>query len=107
LLIAALFWRGSNKWGALAVTLWVAATVVAVALFQHAVPAPAPGPPLVFWSFGGLDVLSRTPGGTAVLGFMPVVPMVIGSALLMYFVSLMTPKPKTATIAKYFDFLGR
>src|SRR5882672_4312466 len=43
LLVAALFWRGSTKWGALAVTLWTVAAVVAVALFQHSVPAPAPG----------------------------------------------------------------
>src|SRR4029453_6041987 len=34
LLIAALFWRRSTRWGALLVALWVAATVLAVALFQ-------------------------------------------------------------------------
>lgn len=102
LLIAALFWRGSTKWGALASTVWVAAAVAAVAIFQHSVPAPAPGPATVMWSAGGLEVLSRTPGGTAVLGFMPVVPMVIISALLMYGVSLATRKPSAATIARYF-----
>src|SRR4029079_4939805 len=74
LLVAALFWRGSTKWGALAVTIWTAAAVVAVAIFQAIVPAPAPGPPTVVWALGGFDVLSRTPGGTAVFGFMPVVP---------------------------------
>ena len=103
LLVAALFWRRSTKWGALAVTLWVAAAVVAVAVFQHAVPAPAPGPPLAVWTMGGTEVLSRTPGGTAVLGFMPVVPMVLVSALLMGIVSLVTRKPKQSTIAKYFQ----
>ncbi|HVQ38420.1 MAG TPA: sodium:solute symporter family protein [Pyrinomonadaceae bacterium] len=102
LLIAALFWRGSTKWGALASTLWTASAVVAVALFQHAVPAPAPGPPTLIWSLSGFEVLSRTPGGTAVFGFMPVVPMVIVSALLMILVSMMTRKPSTATVAKYF-----
>jgi SSS family solute:Na+ symporter len=102
LLIAALFWKGSTKWGALASTVWVVIAVVAVALFQHAVPAPAPGPSTVVWSLGGTEVLSRTPGGTAVFGFMPVVPMVIISALLMYVVSLATEKPKPATIARYF-----
>lgn len=102
LLVAALFWKGSTKWGALACTVWVAVAVVAVALFQHSVPAPAPGPSTVIWSLGGTEVLSRTPGGTAVFGFMPVVPMVIISALLMYFVSLATRKPDSATIAKYF-----
>jgi len=102
LLMAALFWKGSTKWGALAVTLWTVASVVAVAVFQHAVPAPAPGPPLVAWAIGGTEVLSRTPGGTAVFGFMPVVPMVLVSGLLMVIVSLVTSKPKQATIAKYF-----
>lgn len=103
LLVAALFWRGSTKWGALAVTLWTALAVVAVAIFQHSVPAPAPGPPLLVWSLAGMEVLSRTPGGTAVFGFMPVVPMVIISALLMILVSLVTSKPREATVAKYFS----
>jgi Na+/proline symporter len=102
LLIGALFWRGSTKWGALAVTLWTAAAVVAVAAFQSAVPAPAPGPSTVIWSLGGTEVLSRTPGGTAVFGFMPVVPMVLVSALLMFVVSLLTKKPAETTIGKYF-----
>ncbi len=106
LLIAALFWKGSTKWGALAVTLWVASAVVAVAVFQQLVPAPAPGPPIVYWSLGGTEIISRTPGGTAVYGFMPVVPMVIISALLMFVVSKLTPKPKQTTINKYFDFLN-
>ena len=102
LLVAALFWKGSTKWGALAVTLWTAAAVVAVAIFQYVVPAPAPGPSTVIWSLGSSQVLTRTPGGTAVFGFMPVVPMVIISALLMIVVSLVTRKPNQRTIAKYF-----
>ena len=53
LLVAALFWRGSTKWGALASTLWVVVGVVAVGVFQAMVPAPAPGPPTVVWSPGG------------------------------------------------------
>ncbi|HKO95540.1 MAG TPA: sodium:solute symporter family protein [Pyrinomonadaceae bacterium] len=106
LLVAALFWKGSTKWGALAVTVWVAAAVVAVAAFQQMVPAPAPGPAVTYWSLGGTEIISRTPGGTAVFGFMPVVPMVIVSALLMIVVSKLTPKPKAATVSKYFDFLN-
>jgi SSS family solute:Na+ symporter len=102
LLIAALFWRGSTKWGALASTVWVIVAVAAVAIFQQVVPAPAPGPPTLIWSLGGTEVLSRTPGGTAVFGFMPVVPMVLISALLMFVVSLMTRKPKPETLEKYF-----
>jgi len=102
LLVAALFWKGSTKWGALAVTVWTALTVVAVAVFQAIVPAPAPGPATVVWSLGGAEVLTRTPGGTAVFGFMPVVPMVIVSALLMWLVSLATQKPAQSTVARYF-----
>jgi SSS family solute:Na+ symporter len=102
LLVAALFWRGSTRWGALASTLWVAFAVAAVAVFQAAVPAPAPGPPIVVWRLFGLDALARTAGGTAVFGFLPVVPMVLVSALLMVVVSAGTRKPSAATIARYF-----
>jgi solute:Na+ symporter, SSS family len=102
LLIAALFWRGSTKWGALAVTLWTALAVIAVAVLQEIVPAPAPGPATILWAPGGVEALSRTPGGTAVFGFMPVVPMVLISALLMIVVSLITKKPAASTVAKYF-----
>ncbi|HSD46547.1 MAG TPA: hypothetical protein VLB87_07980, partial [Pyrinomonadaceae bacterium] len=66
------------------------------------VPAPAPGVNQVIWSLGGMEVLARTPGGTAVFRFMPVVPMVIVSALLMWVVSLVTQKPSRSTVAKYF-----
>ncbi len=102
LMVAALFWRGSTKWGALASTVWVACAVAAVAFFQQTVSAPAPGPPVVVWSLGGTEVLARTPSGTAVFGFMPVVPMVLVSALVMFTVSLATPKPQKTTLQKYF-----
>ena len=102
LLIAALFWKGSTKWGALASTLWTAIAVIAVAAFQAIVPAPAPGPSTVIASIGGMEALSRTPGGTAIFGFMPVVPMVIISALLMIVVSMLTAKPHQMTLQKYF-----
>jgi SSS family solute:Na+ symporter len=102
LLIAALFWKGSTKWGALAVALWTASAVIAIAILQEIVPAPAPGPATILWAPGGVEVLARTPGGTAVFGFLPVVPMVLGSALLMFVVSLITKKPDASTITKYF-----
>jgi solute:Na+ symporter, SSS family len=75
LLVAALFWRRSTKWGALAVVIWTAATVIAEAM---------------------------RPGCMAWFGFMPVVPMTIVSALLMWLVSLLTPAPSRATIDRYF-----
>jgi SSS family solute:Na+ symporter len=102
LLVAALFWRGSTKWGALASTLVAAGGVAAVALFQEMVPAPLPGPPVVVWVFGGLEALARTPGGTAIFGFLPVVPITLASAAAMGIVSLLTPKPGAATLARYF-----
>jgi SSS family solute:Na+ symporter len=100
LLVAALFWKGSTKWGALASTLWAAASVLAVAVFQATVAAPA-GPPTVVWRMGSLEVLARTAGGTTVLGFLPVVPIVLVSALLMAVVSRLTAKPSAATLARY------
>ena len=102
LLVAALFWRGSTKWGALAVVLWTAATMTAVGVLQAVVPAPPPGTLVPIWTVGGLDVITRTPGGTAVLGYMPVLPMLVGSSLLMLVVSRLTPGPAAATLRRYF-----
>jgi SSS family solute:Na+ symporter len=106
LLVAALFWRGSTKWGALASTLWVAIGVLGVAAFNTIVPAPAPGQVTPIWSVAGEDVFVRTAGGLSVLGLLPVVPMVLISALLMLVVSALTPKPSTQTIARYFPVRG-
>jgi SSS family solute:Na+ symporter len=103
LLVGALFWKGSTKWGALAVTVWTIVTVAAVAIFQSVVPATAPGMVESYWTVAGVDVITRTPGGTDVLGFMPVVPMTIGSVVLMVVVSRLTPRPSQATLARYFD----
>ncbi len=101
LLVGALFWKGSTKWGALASTAWVAASVLGVAIFQQMVPPPV-GPPSVICAVAGLDLLSRTASGTAVLGLMPVVPMTLISALLLVVVSWLTPKPTASTISRYF-----
>jgi SSS family solute:Na+ symporter len=106
LLVAALFWRGSTKWGALASTLWVAIGVLGVAAFNTIVAAPPPGQTTAVWSLAGQDVLVRTAGGLVVLGLLPVVPMVLISALLMLVVSALTPKPSAETIARYFPTRG-
>ncbi|MGB7220393.1 MAG: hypothetical protein WBD07_16465, partial [Vicinamibacterales bacterium] len=105
LLVAALFWRGSTKWGALAVAVWTAGAVAAVAMLQAAVPAPAAGAAAVsIISVGGLDIITRAAVGTLVLGFLPVVPMTLISALLMVVVSRLTAaaRPSRHTLAKYF-----
>jgi SSS family solute:Na+ symporter len=103
LLVAALFWKKSTKWGALAVALWTAAAVLGVAVLQSVVPAPPPGAAVAVWTVGGVDVISRIAAGTTVFGLLPVVPMTIGSALLMYIVSLATRGsiPGSATLARY------
>jgi solute:Na+ symporter, SSS family len=74
LLVAALFWRRSTKWGALAVTVWVAAAVIYTA---------------------------RVPGALAWSGLLPVVPMTLISAALMIVVSLVTPGPSAPTLRRY------
>jgi SSS family solute:Na+ symporter len=103
LLIAALFWQKSTKWGALAVALWTAAAVAGVAILQSVVPAPGPGLSVAVLSLGGVDVVSRIASGTTVLGLLPVVPMTLISALLMFVVSSLTPssRPAPATLIRY------
>jgi SSS family solute:Na+ symporter len=103
LLVAALFWKRSTKWGALAVTLWTAGCVLAVAVLQAVVAPPAPGSALTVWAVGGVNVISRIAAGTTVFGLLPVVPMTIGSVLLMFIVSRATTgsRPSAATLARY------
>ena len=74
LLFAALFWKRSTKWGALAVAFWTAVAVIYTA---------------------------RVPGGLAWFGLMPVVPMTLMSGVLMIGVSLLTKPPSAATIERY------
>lgn len=75
--IAALCWRGSTKWGALASTLWVAGAV-------------------------GVIVWKQPPPSFTINGFLPVVPITLISAMLMIVVSLVTPGPSAATVERYF-----
>jgi len=103
LLVGALFWKRSTKWGALAVVIWTATTMTAVAVLQATVPAPVPGTIVSVWDINGIDVVTRIPGGTAVLGFMPVLPMLLGSSLLMLVVSWVTPPPTAETLTRYFS----
>jgi len=101
MVFAALFWKRSTKWGALAVTLWSAGAVIATAIFQATVAPPSPGQSLPVLAVGGWDLISRTGTGTAVLGFAPVMPMVFVSIALMWLVSTVTRPPSAATIARY------
>lgn len=109
IMVAALFWKRSTKYGALASTLWVAAWLVGTWYLQSISNgmAPKPGQPaaLIFPALGHL--FERGPAAVTVYGFLPVVPMVIGSALCMIVFSLITPPPSQATINKYFQLMSK
>ena len=103
-MVAALFWKRSNKWGALAAVLWVIATMIGT-WYLHNVTAgiaPKPGqPPVqVFPALG--DLFLRTTSSVTMYGYLPVVFMCLGSVLLICVVSLVTPLPGKSTIEKYF-----
>jgi len=102
LLVAALFWRQSTKWGAFASTAWTALAVAAVAWIQQTIPPPS-GAAIPVLAIGGVDVVTRAAQGALVLGFLPVVPMTIISAVLMIVVSRLTPRalPSEATLGRY------
>jgi len=104
IMIAALFWKRSTQWGALAATLFVAAFLVWTAVMQNSHHAND-----VLWQMGegkeALKVFFITPRGDVAFwnGFMTVVPMVAGSALCMIVFSWCTPPPSQTTLAKYFS----
>jgi Na+/proline symporter len=103
-MVAALFWRRSTKWGALAATLWVTVALLGFWYLHQSSAgiAPPPGqPPVAIFPALG-DWLLRTRSSVTVAGYLPVVPICLGSALLMAVVSLLTPPPSAATLAKYF-----
>ena len=77
--------------------------VAGVALLQAAVAAPGPGLAVPVLSLGGIHLVSRVASGTTVLGVLPVVPMTIISALLMFVASSLTPsaRPAPATLIRY------
>jgi SSS family solute:Na+ symporter len=102
-MIGALFWKRSTKWGALAATLFTAACLLYFAFLQN---SRHPGD--VIWQIGqgkeAIKVLFLNPRGDVSFwnGFMTVVPMVFGSALCMVLGSLVSRPPSQATIDKYF-----
>jgi SSS family solute:Na+ symporter len=105
LLIAALFWKDSTRWGALATTLWTATAIVAIAVIQNSIPPPPPGSEITVWSLGDQSIVTRGATGTFVMGLLPVVPMTLISGMLMIVVSLATKgfsKPGEPTLARYF-----
>jgi SSS family solute:Na+ symporter len=112
-MVACLFWKRSTKWGALAATLWVAATLIGTSLLQYytqdVAPKTAAGPATPIWSVGDYPILLRDFSRIAFTkqGYLIVLPMFFGSALLMCLVSLLTPPPSRETIARYFPEPGQ
>jgi Na+/proline symporter len=109
MMLAALFWRRSNKWGALAAVLWVVFSMVLLWWLQlHSngiAPKPGQPPVPIFAGLGGLFL--RTPMNVTIFGYMPVMFMCLGSAFWMALVSLLTPAPTRATLEKFFPPSGR
>lgn len=103
-MLAALFWRRSNKWGALAATLWVAARMSFLWWLQLHTNAIAPTrgqpPAQVFPALG--DLFLRAPSQVTMFGYVPVMFMCLGAALWMTVVSLLTRPPSAATVEKFF-----
>jgi SSS family solute:Na+ symporter len=98
IMVAALFWKRSTKWGALASTLFVAACIIGFAVLQQ---THKPGD--VIWHIGAEKILFLTPkGDVSFWGYMTVVPMVFGSVLAMVIFSLLSKPPSQNTLEKYF-----
>jgi SSS family solute:Na+ symporter len=109
LLVAALFWKNSTRWGALATTLWTAAAIMAVAMIQNSIPPPPAGSEVAVWSIGDRSIITRGATGTFVMGMLPVVPMTLISGVLMIVVSLATKRfatPHPSTLRRYFSTPG-
>ena len=98
MMIAALFWKRSTKWAILANTLWVAGWVLfLIYAGQHYHPNDR--------ILGQMLYIGPT-GNLSFFGFTSVVPMTLGAALLVIFVSLITSPPSRATVEKYFSTRG-
>lgn len=104
IMLAALFWKRSTKWGALAAAIWVTACVLGswylTAISEGIKPGPSQPPVPVIPELGSLFL--RGPTQVTVYGYLPVMPMVLGSALLMAVVSLLTRPPSQKTLDRYF-----
>jgi Na+/proline symporter len=106
-MLAALFWKRSTKYGALFAGIFVAATILTVGYvekhFQNPVGTPPTEHVLASLTILGKPALALAKSGRLfIFGFMPVVFMVLGSALCVWIGSLLTAPPSEATIRKYF-----
>jgi SSS family solute:Na+ symporter len=104
IMLAALFWRRSNKWGALAAVLWVIAGMAFLWWLQvHSddlAPARGQPPVRIFPALG--DLFLRTPVNVTIHGYMPVMFLCLGSVFWMVVGSLLTRAPSARTLAMFF-----
>jgi SSS family solute:Na+ symporter len=104
IMLAALFWRRSNKWGALAAVLWVIAGMAFLWWLQvHSddlAPARGQPPVRIFPALG--DLFLRTPVNVTIHGYMPVMFLCLGSVFWMVVGSLLTRAPSARTLEKFF-----
>jgi len=103
-MIAALFWKRSTATAAFMAVVWVAATMIGTWVLQsHSdafAPKPGQAPVAIFQSLGGMFL--RGPKTVTIFGYLPVMPMCLGSALIMVIGSLITKPPAQHIIDKYF-----
>jgi len=106
-MIAALFWKRSTKWGALLASLFVTACVIVTGILEVKYrPARVPSPvDIHILDLGSHWVLFLNKAGQLRVlgGWMTVVPMVIGSGILMILGSLISAPPSHRTIDRYFS----
>ena len=107
-MLAALFWKRSTKYGALAAALFVTSAILGTGLLEKTRAFPKGHKPeeviINGMTMFGHKFLALSPGGGKlfIFGFMPVVFMVLGSAVCVIVGSLLTTPPSEGTIRKYF-----
>ena len=110
IMLACLFWRRSTKWGALLATVWVAGCLIANFVLQYAfqsgpyMPASPLAGPIPIWSIGDTPILLREYNRISFTDyrFLLVLPMFVGSVIMVVLGSLLTRPPSVATIERYF-----
>jgi Na+/proline symporter len=106
-MLAALFWKRSTKYGALFAGVFVAVSIVTVGYIEHHFK-PLVGSPPKEYLISSLTIMGKPAlalaksGRLFIFGFMPVVFMVIGSGICVLVGSLLSAPPSDATIRKYF-----
>lgn len=92
LVFAALYWKRTTKWGAYASILaGIGLGVYYYIEINHKTNWSGRGEPLVHYHLFGADI-----------GIVPAMPMVLLAAVVLVLVSLVTPRPSSATVEKFF-----